>query len=409
MRNTTQEAPYLDVDFASAQVKRNPFPLYQRLRDEMPVTRFRPRGPAGGGPEAFAIARYADVSALAKDRRFTKDRVNAGLAPMRVPGFMQPLTRNMLALDDPDHARLKRLVQAAFTPRRIAMMQTSTQALSARLLDGLPQRASFDVIADYAMPLPVAVISELLGVPAVDQSKFGRWSGALIRAGRSHVSTVLALPDVLRFLSYLKRFISMKRKDPKDDLVSALVAAEADGEKLDAEELMAMIGILLSAGHETTVNLLGNGLLALLTHPEAMAKLRAQPEIIDTAVEELLRFCGPIASLTHRYAMEDLEISGVQIPKGSLVFGLVASANRDERQFANADTLDLARTPNRHLSFGEGGHYCIGASLARMEGAIGFRDILARFPNLKIVDHPDQLRWTPGLVLRGLQRLKVAA
>jgi cytochrome P450 len=408
MSHAPTVAPFLDVDLASAVVKRDPFPLYQRLRDGKPVVRFRPRGPAGGGAEAFAIARYADVSALAKDRRFTKERENAGLAPQRMPRFMQPLTRNMLALDDPDHARLKRLVQAAFTPRRIAMMQARTQDLSTRLLDGLAKRKRFDFIADYAMPLPVAVISELLGVPPSDQNSFARWSGALIRAGHSNVSTILALPNILRFLSYLKRFIVMKRADPQDDLVSALVAAEADGEKLDAEELMAMIGILLSAGHETTVNVLGNGMLTLLTQPEAMAQLQAQPAITETAVEELLRFCGPIATLTHRYAMEDLEISGARVPKGALVFGLVASANRDERQFEQADKLDLTRSPNRHLTFGEGGHYCIGASLARMESAIAFRDILARFPTLRLAEKPDQLDWTPGLVLRGLRKLPVA-
>jgi cytochrome P450 len=404
----TQEAPFIDVDFASAVFKRDPFPTYKELQLNTPVGRFRASGPAGGNAVSYAISRYADVSALIKDDRFVKDTANAGLPPMRVPGFMRPLMRNMLAMDDPDHARLKKLVMAAFTPKRVEMMRERTKAISSQLLDKLARRTHFDIIADYALPLPVTVISDLLGVPAPDQVKFAKWSGALIRAGRSNMSALLSLPGILRFLRYLKYLIALKRAEPQDDLVSALVAAEAEGDKLNSEELMAMIAILLSAGHETTVNLIGNGMHTLLTHPDAMAQLRSQPEIIGSAVEELLRFSGPVATLTHRYAKEDAEIAGTLIPKGSLVFGLVAAANRDEKQFENADQVVLTRSANRHLSFGEGGHYCVGASLARMEGAIAINDLLQRMPNLSLAQPPETLTWTSGLVvLRGLDHLPV--
>jgi cytochrome P450 len=401
--------PFLDVDLASARFKADPHPTFARLRETMPVARVKVRGPAGGGENTFVVSRYSDVSALLKDRRFAKDPANAGQPALRAPQFLRPLMRNMLGLDDPDHARLKKLVQAAFTPRRIEQMRQRTEAISHGLLDRLSRKRDFDLIADYAMPLPVTVISELLGVPAADQDRFARWSGALIRAGSSQLAIVPALPQIVLFLRYLKRLIEMKRATPADDLVSALVAAEAEGDRLDGDELMAMIGILLSAGHETTVNLIGNGMLALLDHPEAYAHVRATPELMGTAVEEVLRFASPIAASTHRFAREDVLIADTLIPRGALVFGLIASANRDEHQFSRADHLDLARSPNRHLTFGEGGHYCVGAALARMEGAVAFRHLMERFPALRLSASRNSLRWNPNMTLSGLRSLPVAA
>jgi cytochrome P450 len=401
------DAPFVDVDMTSAAFKRDPFPTYVRLRADKPVVRFRPNVPGGGNKDAYAIARYADVSALIKDPRFVKDVANAGLPPQPIPGFMRPLTRNMLALDDPDHARLKKLVMSAFTPKRVDVMRERTAIISRQMLDKIKPGQPFDLIADYAVPLPVTVISDLLGVPSQDQAKFAKWSSAIINSGRSMASGLMSLPGIIRFLRYLKYLIQLKRDHPQDDLVSALVAAEAEGEKLNHEELMAMIAILLSAGHETTVNLIGNGMHTLLTNPDAMADMRADPGSISSAVEELLRFSGPVATLTHRYAREDADIAGYSIPKGSLVFGLVASANRDEQQFENADRVIITRTANRHLSFGEGGHYCVGASLARMEGVIAINDLVQRFPNLRL--YSANLTWTPGLVLRGLDRLPLVS
>jgi cytochrome P450 len=401
-------APFIDTDFASPSFQRDPFPVYKRLREETPVARFRPRGPAAGGTEAYVFSRYSDVSALIKDGRFAKDPVNAGLPQLRMPAFLRPLTRNMLSLDDPDHARLKTLVMAAFTPKRIETMRHATQDVSTRLLDEAAKRGSFDLIADYAMPLPVTVISELLGVPKADQARFARWSGALIRAGSTRVEALLALPEVIMFLRYCNRLIAMKRVAPEDDLVSALVAAKSSGEKLSGEELMAMIAILLSAGHETTVNFIGNGMLALLKHQDALADLRAHPEITGPAIEELLRFAGPVAMSTHRYARKNVIIAGLSIPRGLLAFGLPGCANRDAAQFSNPDQLDLARVPNRHVTFGEGGHYCVGASLARMEGAIAFRDLITRFPNMRLMRSESAITWKPGPFLRGPNKVPIA-
>jgi cytochrome P450 len=400
-----RQAQKVDISFESAAFKRDPFPIYAKMREHSPIVNFHASGPLGGN--AFAIMRYADVSSLMKDSSFVKDTTNAGLPPLKMPKFIQPLTRNMLGMDDPDHARLKRLVMAAFTPRRVEQMRQRTALISAQLLDGLAGQPHFDLIADYGLRLPVTVISDLLGVPTADQAKFARWSGALIRAGRTKFSGVHALPQIIQFLSYLKYLIALKRREPQDDLLSALVIAESEGDKLSHEELMAMIAILLSAGHETTVNLIGNGIFSLLTHPDAMAELREQPSIINTAVDELVRFSGPVSVLTHRYAKENVELGDVYIPKGALVFGVVASANRDEQQFEHADKLILTRTPNRHLGFGEGGHYCIGASLARMEGEIAINHLLSRFPKLNFVHPAESYTWTAGLNLRGLDKLLV--
>lgn len=402
-------APLLDADVASARFKAGAHAVYARLRAETPVARIRLRE----GP-AYLVTRYADVSAMLKDPRLAKDPANA-LSPealaglRRPPAFFAPLQRNMLALDDPDHARLKRLVQAAFTPRRVQALVDRTRAVSAALLDAAARHGRFDLIADYARPLPVTVISELLGVPAVDQRRFARWSGALIRVASTPVMGLLALPEIVAFMRYLRRLVALKRRAPADDLVTALVEAEGAGDRLDGDELLAMIAILLSAGHETTQNLIGNGMLALLGHPEEAARLREAPDLAGTAVEELLRFAGPVETGTQRYAREDMAIGDVPVPRGALVVAGIASANRDEAQFDRADRLDLGRDPNRHLTFGEGGHYCVGAALARMEARVAFVDLLARFPDLRLARPAGELRWNPGLVLRGLRALPVTA
>lgn len=402
------DAPLLDVDLSSSAFKRDAHRLYARLRAHSPVARVRLRE-----GDAYLVSRYADVSAMLKDARLAKDPANALTAAQlaklrRPPALFAPLRRNMLALDDPDHARLRRLVQAGFTSRRVETLTARTRSISGALLGAAAGRGRFDLIADYATPLPVTVISELLGVPSADQRRFARWSGALIRAAGTKVAGLMALPQIVAFMRYLRRLIAMKRAEPADDLVTALVQAESAGDRLDGEELLAMVAILLSAGHETTQNLIGNGMLALFEHPEEMERLRADPALIDTAVEELLRFSGPVETSTQRYAREDLIIAATAIPRGAPVFGLVASANRDAAQFAGGDTLDLSRHPNRHLSFGEGGHYCVGAALARMEARVAFSDLLHRFPRLRPLRTGDRAVWNPGLVLRGLQSLPVS-
>jgi cytochrome P450 len=398
--------PFEPIDIGSRAHKADAHAFYARMRDRQPIFRVR----TIMGEEARLLVRYEDVSRVLKDNRFVKDPANA-LTPdqmasqRKVPKLFLPLTRNMLGMDDPDHARLKKLVQAGFTSRRIEGLVARTEAIAEDLLDRLEGKQRFNLITDFALPLPVTVISELLGVPQKDQARFARWSHTLLTMPIGSWKMIFALPDIIRFMRYLRKLVAMKRADPADDLVSALVAIEAEGERLSEDELLAMIAILLSAGHETTTNLIGNGTLALLRTPEALERLRTEPAIMDTAIEELLRHSGPVETSTPRYAREDVEMAGATIPRGALVFGIIAAANRDERQFANADTLDLARSPNRHLTFGEGGHYCVGAALARMEGRVAFNALLRRMPNLKL-DAPDQEpAWREGPVLRGLTSL----
>ena len=233
-------------------------------------------------------------------------------------------------------------------------------------------------------------------------------SKTIITNTMTPLSLLLSMPHMLAFVRYLRWLIEDKRRNPADDLVTALAQAEGAGDGLDADELMAMVAILLSAGHETTTNLIGNGVLALMQHPDQRERLRTQPALIELAVEELLRFGSPVEMSTHRFAREDLEIAGQPIARGELVFGLIASANRDEAQFLQGHALDLGREPNRHLAFGLGGHFCVGAPLARMEGRIAIGTLLRRLPTLHLARADAPLRWRSGLVLRGLESLAVA-
>ena len=397
------------VDISSPRFKADPFPFYARLRAEAPVYPVT----LPDGRTAWLVTRYDDVAAVLKDERFAKDPLNA-LSPEQharqpwMPGFFRPLQRNLLDVDAPDHTRLRGLVHKAFTPGLVEQMRGRVQALCDRLLDRALSRGRLDLIRAYAQPVPTTVIAEMLGVPVADRRLFQRWSQALLVAGASRWGVLLAIPHVWLFLRYLRRLIRERRARPRDDLVSALVRAEEAGQRLSEDELVAMIVLLLVAGHETTVNLIGSGTLALLQHPGQLERLRQDPALIVPAVEELLRFTSPVETATERYARQDVTITGVTVPRGGMVFAAIASANRDERQFADPDRLDITRAPNRHLSFGLGAHYCLGAALARMEGQIALATLLRRAPGLQLAAEPRALRWRPGLVLRGLLALPVA-
>lgn len=314
----------------------------------------------------------------------------------------------MLDVDPPDHARLRALVQKAFTPRVVEQMRDRVRVLTEELLDRALDRGRIDLVRDYALPIPTTIIAEMLGVPVEDRHKFHRWSGAIVQSEPSGWRMIPALPHVVLFLRYIRRLVRARRADPRDDLVSALVRAEEAGDQLNEDELLAMVFLLLIAGHETTVNLIGNGSLALLLHPSAMERLRTEPGLVPTGVEELLRHSGPLAMATERFAREDVEIAGVTIPRGSTVYAALASANRDERQFANPDAVDVTREPNRHLAFGLGIHFCLGAPLARLEAQVAFESLLRRTSALSLIAGSDALRWRRGLVLRGLVSLPVS-
>ena len=394
--------------FGTPEFKANPYPFYARLRETEPVRRVT----LPDGQRAWLISRYDDVAAALKDRRLAKDRTKAltaeqlGKQPW-IPRMFRPLTRNMLDLDPPDHTRLRALVQKAFTPRIVEEMRHRMQQIADHLLDAALAKGRMDLIRDYALPIPTTIIAELLGVPGGDRSRFHRWSNAVVSSTSGRFGILKAIPGVMAFLRYIRRLIRERRAAPREDLVSALVRAEEAGEQLSEDELVAMIFLLLIAGHETTVNLIGNGALALLDHPAELLALRSGGRSMKTAVEELLRFESPLETATERFTSEDVVIAGVRIPRGDLVYAVLASANRDAAQFPDPDSLRLDRDPNRHLSFGFGIHYCLGAPLARLEGEIAIETLLRRAPALALAVPRASLRWKPGLVLRGLRALPV--
>ncbi|HWE38006.1 MAG TPA: cytochrome P450 [Isosphaeraceae bacterium] len=397
------------VNIASPAFKADPYPYYALLRAEAPVHRVT----LPDKQDAWLVTRYDDVAALLKDDRFSKDPQKA-LTPDQkkrqpwIPGVFRPLLKNMLDVDPPDHTRLRGLVHQAFTPRLVEAMRGRIQALTDALLDDAARRGTMDLIRDFALPLPTTVIAEILGVPAADRHKFRRWTNAFVTASTSPWAKLRSIPHAMAFVRYLRRLIAARRDRPRDDLVSALVIAEEAGDQLTGDELLSMLFLLLVAGHETTVNLIGNGTLALLGHPDQWERLRSEPTLIRSAVEELLRYDSPVESATERYALEGVTIAGATIPRGGLSFAVIASANRDDRQFDRPDDLDLAREPNRHLSFGQGVHYCLGAPLARLEGQIALATLARRLPDLRLAVPKASLRWRPGLVLRGMTSLPVA-
>jgi cytochrome P450 PksS len=328
-----------------------------------------------------------------------------------VPGVFKPLASNMLDADEPDHTRLRALVRKAFTPRLIEQLRERIQMLCDDLLDAAQRKGGIELISDYALPVPATVIADLLGVPPEDRRKFHRWSSKIVSlspGAETSLEGLRAIPSAWAFIRYLRKQFEQRRFDPKDDLITALVQAEEAGDKLSEDELLAMGFLLLVAGHETTVNLIASGTLALLEHPEQMKMLMHNPSLIKPAVEELLRYTSPVQIATERFAGEDVAIAETMISRGELVLAAIGSANRDERQFENPDTLDITREPNRHLAFGKGIHHCLGAPLARMEGQIAIDTLLRRLPKLHLAVAPESLRWRRGLFLRGLEKLPLA-
>jgi cytochrome P450 len=395
------------TNIVSAEFKADPFPFLKRLRASDPV--FRTALP--DGTTVWLVTRYEDVLALLRDECFTKNRRRA-LTPQQArklpwtPPMFRPLERNMLDLDPPDHTRLRSLVHKAFTPHLVETMRTRVQTLANELLDVVGPCGEMDLIKNYALPLPMTIITEILGVPPKDRDAFHRWSNAVVSLSSPN-PTLRVIPGVWKFIRYLRRFFKVRRRDPRDDLTSALIKAEEAGEMLSEDELLAMVFLLLIAGHETTVNLIGNGTLALLQNPDQMEKLRSAPSLIKSAVEELLRFTSPVLMTTERYALDGATMHDISIPRGEMILGVIGSANRDETVFDKPDALNLAREPNKHLSFGQGIHFCVGAPLARMESQIAINTLLERKPNLQLKVQPQSLRWRPSMILRGLQALPV--
>ncbi len=398
------------VDVTNATFKANPFPFYAQLRAEAPV--FPVTVPMPTKQRAWLLTRYSDVQDVLKDARFAKNPRNA-MSPEQlkkrpwIPSMFKPLEQTMLDLDSPDHTRLRALVHKAFTPRLIEQMRDEIQTLTDELLDAAEPKGSMDLIADFALPLPLTIIGRILGVPAQDNEKFHHWTKTLLSAG-TKMNYFVVIPTIMSFMRYLKKLIKERRAHPKDDLVTALVQAKDGSDQLSGDEVLAMIFLLLVAGHETTVNLIGSGSLALLEHPDQLEKLRIEPAIIKPAIEELLRFVCPVEMATERYAREDITIAGTTIPRGELVLAVLGSANCYANYFDNPDCLDVTRENNKHLAFGLGAHYCLGAPLSRLEGQIAISTLIRRMPHLRLNIVPAQIRWRGGIILRGLEALPVS-
>lgn len=396
------------VDITSPQFKVNPFPFYAQLRAEAPVFPVMlPRK-----QRAWLVTRYDDVVSVLKDERFAKNRHNAMSAEQLkkapgVPSIFKALDRNLLSLDNPDHARLRVLVYKAFMRRPIEGMRDRIQVLADELLGKVIQQGQMDLIADFALPLTLTAIGQILGVPAKDNPKFHRWTKGFISAGTNPNLFVL-LPALWGLMQYFKKLIAVRRVEPRDDLITALVKAQENDDRLSDDEILATLFLLLSAGHETTVNLIASGTLALLEQSDRFLQLQQAPDLIEPAIEELLRFVCPAETATQRYAREDIAIVGTTIPKGELVLAAIGSANRDAKYFDNPDRLDFTRENNKHLAFGHGAHYCLGAPLTRLEGQIAINTLVRRLPNLRLGIDPAQLHWRGGLILRGLERLPVS-
>lgn len=396
------------ANVTSAEFKAGAYAYYARLRAEAPVHSVR----LPNGHVAWLVSRYDDVLRLLKDERLIKDQRNAkGSKPFSLLpgmlGFLQAIERNLLDVDAPDHTRLRGLVHLAFTPRLVERMRSRVEELSDELLSRAIAAGRLELIQDYALPIPSTIISEMLGIPAEDHHRFHRWSSVIV-ASTAGPNLFRVLPAIWMFVRYIRGMIAKKRASPQDDLISALVEAHEAGNRLRDDELVAMVFLLVVAGHETTVNLIGNGALALLQFPEQLSRFRDEPALGVSAIEELLRFHSPVEVSTERFAREALEIAGVAIPRGALVYGVFASANRDPNEFEDPDRLDLGREKNRHLAFGQGIHYCLGAPLARLEGQIALRRLVERMPALRLAVPESSLRWRPGLNLRGLVQLPVA-
>jgi cytochrome P450 len=384
-------------DPVSPAAKSNPYPAYAQLRATQPIHCVV----LPNGRRRWLITRYADAERALCDPRLVKARPVDDL-----PDEVRPLVKSLISTDPPDHTRLRALVRKAFSPRLVERLRPRIQQIADELLDAVMPAGRMDLIDDYALPLPIMVITELLGVPSADSAQFRAWSNAFVADEPFSIGESVPAwrrTALAEFSDYLRALFECKRADPQDDLVTGLVGAREAGDALSADELLSTVAVLMVAGHETTVNLIGNGMRALLAHPDQLRSLIRDPRLIASAVEELLRYTGPSETTTFRYAGTDLQYNGVTIPQGDQVVIVLASANRDETRFARADQLDVTRTGNHHLGFGKGIHFCLGASLARIEGQIAISRLIHRMPDLRPAIPLDKLQWRPSMILRGLQ------
>ncbi|ORT58277.1 cytochrome P450 [Streptomyces sp. CB03238] len=387
----------VDLSEYGADFTADPYPYYAKLRESGPVHHVR----TAPGNEAWLIVGHSEARAALADPRLSKSPSTAGFRMLDE----EVIGPNLLVFDPPDHTRLRKLVAREFTGRRVEALRPRVQRITDELIDAMAPHGHADLVGALAFPLPITVICELLGVPAADRDAFRAWSTEIVAPTGAEAES--AAVHGLR--AYLDELIEDKRcAGPADDLLSALLRTRADdGDRLSAAELRAMAYLLLIAGHETTVNLISNGVRALLTHPDQLAAIRADFGLLDVAVEEMLRYDGPVETATVRFAREPVPVGDTVIPPGATVLVGIGAGDRDPARFPDPDRFDIRRDTGGHLAFGHGIHYCLGAPLARLEVRIAIRALLERFPSLSLDPSAGPLDWLPGLLMRGVRRLPV--
>lgn len=386
-------------------IRPDPHRYWNALRESEPIA--ARVGPVTG-QTFWLLTRYEDCVATLRSQSLGKEP-EKHLEPSQLFDFGEQgpfdvLGRNMLFLDPPDHTRLRGLVRNGFSNRTVEGLVPRIEAIVADLLDELEGVDSFDLIESFALPLPVVVIAELLGIPSSDHRRFRTWTDAFLGRGTTMEESMSA---GMEFIQYLNELADVRRGDPREDMISFLLHAEEDGERLDHQEFLAMVFLLLIAGHETTVNLIGNGLLELTRHQDEFTRLLNGGVSVESATEELLRFHGPVESTTLRWAYEQMEIGGHVIEPGAPVVPILMAANRDPAVFDDPNRLDLGRQPNRHIAFGSGIHLCLGAPLARREAHVAFTGLRDRFGRLELAMDPADLEWTEGFFLRGARSIRM--
>lgn len=398
------------TDLGSREMLDNPFARFAYLRAHAPVSwgtaPMLLRGKGG-----YLLTRYDDVMTVHSDDRFSTDvlkHTSAGKLAWLIPPTIRMLAQTMVFKDDPDHKRLRTLVHKAFTPKLVATMAPDITKIAEQLADEVAAKRDVDLVHEFAVRLPLSVIATMLGVADEDRDKFHYFVEKLGSDSNKPGGMLRGFPTARKISRLFEDLIEDRRLRPDEGLISELLRANEGGDRLTHKETVAMVFLLLLAGHDTTANLIGSSVLALVQHPDQLAMLREQPELLaTTGIEELLRFSTPVADGAARLATEDMEISGVPIPQGSQVLGMITSANRDETVFANPESLDLMRKPNKHLAFAFGMHYCLGHQLARLEGRIALTTLLRRFPNWELTRPPETLRYKPTVSLRGLIKLPI--
>jgi cytochrome P450 len=408
LRRNLREAMQADLDLFSPAFQADPFPTFAQMRTQDPV--YQLMVPTVAGRKCWMVTRYEDVEGVLKDKRFTKGirYLLSAEELTRLPHVFTKLSNNMLNSDPPDHTRLRSLISMTFTPRLVEKWRPRIQTIIDDLLDQVQEKGEMDLIEDFAFPLPATILIELFGIPDEDKPRFRTWSNSIVEAIGDLEALLRSDAIIAEFEAYLYQLINEKRQHPLDDLLSQLIQSEAEGEKLSTKELVSTIFLFLIAGHETTTNVISNAMLALLRHPDQMKLLQQDPSLIKTALEECLRYQGPLMKATYRWALEDVELGGKLIQRGDEIALILASANRDPEAFTNPDVLDILRQENQHLAFGKGIHFCIGAPLARIEGQLAITTLLRRLPDLHLNVDPQTLTWRPGLFIMGLDRLPLA-